>query len=65
MDYLDDDENVKAMRDTDREIGLTALLVRALSSTDQEQVTVLLSKSLELLGVKQCAPTVPDMEKSS
>lgn len=55
MDHLDDDENVKALRETARTIGLTALLldvrreqlaVQTALDRDRARVT----KALELLG---------------
>jgi hypothetical protein len=47
-DYLDDDENVKAMRETARQVGLTQLLIDiAQGSADVER----LGEALRLLGV--------------
>lgn len=55
MDHFDDDENVKAMRETARTIGLTALLldvrreqlaVQTALDRDRARVT----KALQLLG---------------
>ena len=50
-DYLDNDENVKAMRETARTIGLTELLVKASQSTNSEATKELVRKALHLLGV--------------
>jgi hypothetical protein len=50
MDYIDDDENVKAMRETAREIGLTELLVRAYGSTTPGETQDLILEALKLLG---------------
>ena len=56
-DFLNDDENVKAMRETGRAVGLTALLVD-LRREHLEVLTVLdrsrarITKALELLGVE-------------
>lgn len=54
-DYLDDDENVKAMRETARTVGLTALLLdvrRSLlvtqSALDRDRARV--TRALDLLG---------------
>lgn len=49
-DYLDDDENVKMMRETARAIGLTALLVKASQSTNSGATKEFVSKALQLLG---------------
>jgi hypothetical protein len=56
MDFIDDDENVKAMRDTAQIVGLTALLkdtrrelVEALTVLDRQRARV--TKALMLLGV--------------
>ena len=48
--HLDDDENVKAMRDTARTIGLTALLVKASQSTNSTDTQDYIRKALRLLG---------------
>jgi hypothetical protein len=53
MNYLDDDENVKAMRETARTIGLTQLLIdisRSPAIMGGEDIERL-SKVLNLLGV--------------
>ena len=72
MEYLDDDENVKAMRETARAIGLTELLVRAARTTDREPAAGLLADALMLLGVNEQNPigldsetTESDMERES
>jgi hypothetical protein len=55
MDHLDDDENVKAMRDTARTSGLTKLLIdisrspAMMGGADIER----LGKALDLLGVTE------------
>jgi hypothetical protein len=54
MDFLNDDENVKAMRETAREVGLTQLLLQTwrssgLPATDQTP----LRRALDLLGVSE------------
>lgn len=55
MEHLDDDENVKAMRETASTIGLTKLLtdlrqehVRLLSEVDRHRARI--TKALMLLG---------------
>ena len=48
--YLDDDENVKAMRETARTIGLTDLLVKASHTNNAGAAKELLRKALRLLG---------------
>jgi hypothetical protein len=50
MDHLDDDENVKMMRETAATIGLTALLVQASQSTDSATTQALIRQALRLLG---------------
>ena len=52
-DYLDDDENVKAMRETARTIGLTQLLIEISRSPANMGAADIdrLGKALELLGV--------------
>ena len=60
VDYLDDDENVKMMRDTARRVGLTDLLVsiRALNR-DQPDSDILRSQiaaAVELLGSERREP---------
>jgi hypothetical protein len=47
--YFDDDENVKAMRETAQQIGLTALLHRA-SASATGTTQILIRKALRLLG---------------
>lgn len=49
-DHLDDDENIKAMRETAQQVGLTGLLVKACASDDHTAVKQLLRKALRLLG---------------
>ena len=52
-DYLDDDENVKAMRETARTIGLTQLLIdisRSPALMGDEDIERL-GRALSLLGV--------------
>ena len=49
IDYIDDDENVKAMRETARTIGLTELLVKADRSTNGA-TKARIRKALRLLG---------------
>jgi hypothetical protein len=51
MDFIDDDENVKAMRETARTIGLTDLLLRANNSTEGSEVNEFVRQALRLLGV--------------
>lgn len=52
-DFLDDDENVKAMRETARQIGLTQLLVKASQSTNSGATKELVRTALELLGASE------------
>jgi hypothetical protein len=59
MEFLDDDENVKMMRETARTIGLTDLLMRAFNSQNSGQKRDLLRQALRLLGV----PLRPISEK--
>jgi hypothetical protein len=47
---FDDDENVKAMRETARSIGLTDLLVKVSQTNDAGAAKELLRKALQLLG---------------
>ena len=54
-DYLDDDANVSAMRDTADKIGLQNLIVEAYELTDDEDVEAKLLKALLLLGVSFAA----------
>jgi len=49
-DHFDDDQNVIAMRETARTIGLTALLVKASQSPDISTTKDLVRKALVLLG---------------
>ncbi len=52
INHLDDDENVKAMRETARTIGLTQLIVDAYRiGTAKDAATSALGKALDLLGV--------------
>lgn len=48
--HLDDDENVKAMRETALDIGLTALVREAWRTSNEEAVKELLQRALDLLG---------------
>ena len=50
IDHLNDDENVKAMRETARAVGLTDLLVRAIQSTNTDTTKDLIRRALRLLG---------------
>ena len=52
MDHIDDDENVKTMRETARTIGLTQLLID-IHQSDQHGIEVAekFCRVLELLGV--------------
>jgi hypothetical protein len=54
MEYFDDDENVKAMRETARTIGLTQLLLDINRSPANMGVADIerLGKALDLLGVE-------------
>lgn len=54
-DYLDDDENVKAMRETARVIGLTRLLIDIREGTLDAQVAV--RRALRLLGISDEVPS--------
>lgn len=49
--FFDDDENVKAMRETARAVGLVAVLVQAASAGDVETARSLVRRALALLGV--------------
>jgi hypothetical protein len=49
VNYFDDDENVKAMRETAKIIGLTDLLVQALHESDNKD---LIRQALRLLGAQ-------------
>ena len=60
-DFIDDDESVKAMRETARVTGLTELLlqlrrhhVKTMEALDRERAW--LSKALLLLGVDEVKP---------
>jgi hypothetical protein len=50
-DYFDDDENVKAMRETARIVGLTDLLERAYRSKNAGTIKELVRVALLQLGV--------------
>lgn len=57
MDFFDDDENVKMMRETARTVGLTKVLadlrrdhVALLTAVDRQRARI--TKALMLLGVK-------------
>ena len=57
MDHLNDDENVKMMRETARTVGLTALLLdvrrehlNVQTALDRDRARV--TKALQLLGVQ-------------
>lgn len=50
IDHLDDDENVKMMRETARTIGLTDLVVKADQSTNGGATKELVRKALYLLS---------------
>jgi hypothetical protein len=49
MDYIDDDENVKAMRETARVVGLTESLLRI--HTETERLRREIDAALTWLGV--------------
>lgn len=49
--FLDDDENVKAMRETAREVGLTRLLLQAAEADDVLRMRRIVQDALRLLGV--------------
>jgi hypothetical protein len=51
MDFLDEDENVKAMRDTARRVGLTDVLMLAVASEQLTEAKRLIWRALRLLGV--------------
>ena len=53
VDFLDDDQNVQAMRETAREVGLTQLLIDILRSppTMATEDIDRLNRALDLLGV--------------
>ena len=57
-DYLDDDENVKAMRETARVIGLTQLLID-IQRSDEYGIaeTEKFCRALDLLGVSEKEPS--------
>ncbi len=44
------DENVKAMRETARTVGLTSLLVEASQSANGDATKLLIRQALDLLG---------------
>lgn len=50
--YLDDDENVIAMRETAKQVGLTHLLRKAIRAKSLVAIRTLLDKALRLLGEK-------------
>jgi hypothetical protein len=50
QEHLDDDENVKAMRQTAKEIGLTKLIENACEANNRGAAKELLRKALRLLG---------------
>jgi hypothetical protein len=49
-DHLDDDENVKDMRQTARQIGLTDLLLKMRDTDNADVIKSLLRRALLLLG---------------
>lgn len=49
-DSFDDDENVRAMRETAESIGLTDLLVRATQTADGSLSMELIRQALTMLG---------------
>jgi hypothetical protein len=49
--FLDDDENVKMMRETAREVGLVRLLLQAAETDDVSLVRSRVLEALRLLGV--------------
>jgi hypothetical protein len=49
-DHLDDDENVKDMRQTAQKIGLTDLLLRMRDTDNADLLKSLLRRALLLLG---------------
>ena len=49
-EYLDDDENAKAMRETAKRIGLTNLLLKISHTNNAGQSMELLRQALRLLG---------------
>lgn len=62
MEFLNDDENIKAMRDTARTIGLTELLLdvrrehlKVLTALDLDHARI--TKALMLLGVEDQGDT--------
>jgi hypothetical protein len=50
--FFDDDENVKAMRETARAVGLVAVLVQAASAADVDEARRHVRAALALLGVQ-------------
>jgi hypothetical protein len=59
MDFIDDDENVKAIRETAREIGLADVLMRAFDTQDSEPKQELIQQALGLLGMKRLTGARP------
>ena len=53
MDFFDDDENVKAMRETARATGLVDVLVQANRSQNGGQTKDLVRQALRLLGASE------------
>jgi len=49
--FLDDDENVKMMRETAREVGLVRLLLQAAEADDALHMRKFVQDALRLLGV--------------
>jgi hypothetical protein len=49
-DHLDDDENMKDMRQTARKIGLTDLLVKIYATDNTDIIKSLAQRALRLLG---------------
>lgn len=57
-DHFDDDENVRAMRETAEIVGLTHLLVRATQTADGAVSRDLVRQALTMLGVGDRARTL-------
>jgi hypothetical protein len=51
MDFLDDDENMKSLRETARRVGLTDVLMLAVASDRLAEAKRLIWRALRLLGV--------------
>jgi hypothetical protein len=63
MNFIDDDENVTAMRETAREVGLAGVLTRAFHTRNSQQKQELTRQALRLLGVERVTQSRPRVRR--